>query len=120
MSGELKPCPFCGGQGELTGFAAPEFWVHCSAIGCKAGTEAFGSKERAIAAWNRRATPSQGLDAATVERCAQVAEAFEGSAALERCDDPTSATGSEIADRIRALATDPHQHGAGNGEKHGG
>jgi len=53
---ELLPCPFCGGEAELTGHHAPEFWVHCPVIGCKAGTEAFGSKERAIAAWNHRSS----------------------------------------------------------------
>lgn len=54
MSKELLPCPFCGGPAELTGFKAPEFWVRCPAIGCKASTEGFGSKERAIQAWNTR------------------------------------------------------------------
>lgn len=71
MSGvELLPCAHCGGEAVLTGHGAPEFWVYCPAVGCKAGTEAFGSQERAAAAWNRR-TPAQGLDAATIERCAQ-------------------------------------------------
>lgn len=51
----LLPCPFCGGVPLLMGFNAPEFWVSCVRIGCKAGTEAFGSKDRAIAAWNTRA-----------------------------------------------------------------
>lgn len=51
---ELKPCPFCGGPADLRGQQAPEFWVGCSAIGCKATTEGFGDKARAITAWNTR------------------------------------------------------------------
>lgn len=55
---ELLPCPFCGGDAALRGHQAPEFWVFCDAIGCKASTEAFGSKQRAISAWNTRADPA--------------------------------------------------------------
>lgn len=51
----LKPCPFCGGEAELRGHYAPEYWVGCVKIGCKATTEGFGDKQRAIAAWNQRA-----------------------------------------------------------------
>lgn len=51
---DLLPCPFCGGVAELTGHQAPEFWVRCDRIGCKSSTEAFGSKDKAIAAWNTR------------------------------------------------------------------
>lgn len=43
------------------------------------------------------------LEAETIERCAKVAEDFEGRGALERCDDPTGAIANEIADLIRAL-----------------
>lgn len=50
---ELKPCPFCGGEAELTGFEAPEFWVWCP--NCKASTDAHTCKGGAIEAWNTRA-----------------------------------------------------------------
>lgn len=50
---ELKPCPFCGGEAELTGFDAPEFWVWCP--NCKASTDAHTGKQSAIEAWNIRA-----------------------------------------------------------------
>lgn len=53
----LLPCPFCGGEAELTGHLAPEYWVRCPRIGCKASTEAFGTKSKAMAAWNARTTP---------------------------------------------------------------
>lgn len=59
MQSELKPCPFCGGEAELRGFHAPEFWAACPKIGCKASTEGFGSKGRAIAAWNTRASDAE-------------------------------------------------------------
>lgn len=50
---ELKPCPFCGGEAELTGFDAPEYWVWCP--NCKASTDAHTCKGGAIEAWNTRA-----------------------------------------------------------------
>lgn len=55
---ELKPCPFCGARAE---FATNSYaiWVACSYCQCH-GEE--GSKEEAIAAWNKRAqqpTPEQ-------------------------------------------------------------
>lgn len=50
---ELLPCPFCGGEAELTGFDAPEFWVWCP--NCKASADAHTSKGGAIEAWNTRA-----------------------------------------------------------------
>lgn len=50
---ELKPCPFCGGEAELTGFDAPEVWVWCP--NCKASTDAHTCKGGAIEAWNTRA-----------------------------------------------------------------
>ena len=53
MSEELKPCPFCGGEAELTGFGAPEYWVWCP--NCKASADMHTGMENAIAAWNARA-----------------------------------------------------------------
>lgn len=76
----LLPCPFCGGVPLLMGFNAPEFWVSCVRIGCKAGTEAFGSKDRAIAAWNTRAHSDPRPVAVEIEAAAQLAcEAFYGN-----------------------------------------
>ena len=73
------------------------------------------------------AAPSQGLDAATVERCAQVADQASSanlmrSDELRKSSDPIDVEYSvayhrkhgeakAIAAAIRALATDPHQHG---------
>lgn len=56
---ELLPCPFCGGEAELTGFKAPEFWVWCPS--CKASTDAHTCKGGAIAAWNTRAQTVFGM-----------------------------------------------------------
>lgn len=50
---DLKPCPFCGGEAELAGVNAPEFWVWCPS--CKASTAAHTGKQSAIEAWNTRA-----------------------------------------------------------------
>ena len=48
----LLPCPFCGGEAELTGYNAPEYWVWCP--NCKASADAHTGKENAIEAWNTR------------------------------------------------------------------
>lgn len=56
-------------------------------------------------------TPSQRLDAATVERCAQIAE--EDGTRWFRTDmgHHIGSSYQRTAARIRALATEPHQHG---------
>ena len=46
---ELKPCPFCGGEGKLNNYKTA---VHC--IKCKAHPYYLGSESEAIAAWNTR------------------------------------------------------------------
>lgn len=48
---QLKPCPFCGGAALLMHGGPGNNFVGCTQ--CKATTD-DGSKERAIAAWNRR------------------------------------------------------------------
>lgn len=53
---ELLPCPFCGGEAHII-TAVGESWVLCEK--CRATTEMHASKQLAIAAWNRRAKPSQ-------------------------------------------------------------
>jgi len=59
---ELKPCPFCGGEGEA-GIAynadtgQTEYWITCRGNNCKIypQTAVYKTKKSAIAAWNRRA-----------------------------------------------------------------
>lgn len=75
-----------------------------------------------------RATPSQRLDAATVERCAietRLAEVRKerDSFSPRATESDVYATRRDILDEVvdelegllSALATEPHQHGAGNG-----
>ena len=51
MTEILKPCPFCGGEAELSsGYDC--YFVSCSL--CKAQTEWDMYKEKAIELWNRR------------------------------------------------------------------
>jgi hypothetical protein len=59
------------------------------------------------------ATPSQRLDAATVERCAQVAdgERVEAEATGHPEDRAYNLAIDHVIKAILALATDPHQHG---------
>ena len=98
-SEKLKGCPFCNGPavnvaGEYVTCGSPTF-LDCAGRSVKAEP----------AAWNTRAPADlrSALEAETIERCAKVAEDFEGRGALERCDDPTGAIANEIADLIRAL-----------------
>lgn len=65
MSGELLPCPFCGGEAELTEVMAgtTEGWcptarhrTWCPMDGMEIGGDScWPEREDAIAAWNRRA-----------------------------------------------------------------
>lgn len=61
---ELKPCPFCGGDGKLTGNERDGFHAGCSQCFCEVGEafdrdampdHMFRTKDEAIAAWNTRA-----------------------------------------------------------------
>lgn len=47
---KLKPCPHCGGEAELFGECAPEYWVAC-VIRC---TDSTSNKHKAVEDWNRR------------------------------------------------------------------
>lgn len=54
---ELKPCPFCGAPEKslVLTTAMGESWIKC--LDCHASTEMTGTKESAVAAWNRRYSP---------------------------------------------------------------
>lgn len=50
---ELKPCPFCGGEAELSEYGGPQYLVECPF--CEAGTfTGRVSKDQAIEDWNAR------------------------------------------------------------------
>lgn len=55
---ELKPCPFCGCRPKLfrPGWGVYGNYVQCAARRCKVNpcTDSFPTREKAIAAWNRR------------------------------------------------------------------
>ncbi|HBL0726253.1 Lar family restriction alleviation protein [Serratia marcescens] len=65
---ELKPCPFCGNTAPqlMTPDRIPlgGFMVCCPQPGCQAQCRLSGNRDKAIAAWNRRA----GDSATEVER----------------------------------------------------
>ena len=88
---DLEPCPFCGGEAILRGHQAPEFWIACNGMGCKASTEGFGGMGRAIAAWNTRATCNDSLQVPDprAEVIAVLEEAIKyslGQCSNEECD----------------------------------
>jgi len=53
--GELKPCPFCGGDPEMVQQTKVNWAVMCHDCGAEGG---WGNPSAAIDAWNKRATPS--------------------------------------------------------------
>lgn len=58
MSGELKPCPFCGGKAEVDAYGLTGRVIVIKCLSCGARTRAFDTDikrgENAIEAWNRR------------------------------------------------------------------
>lgn len=78
-AGELKPCPFCGGEAEIIhlddGDNAGGSCVCCTK--CQAsGNVEFGRKENFVENWNRRAHPSP-TPAADADRVRIAVEALE-------------------------------------------
>lgn len=55
MSAEVKKCPFCGGKARHCADMS-DHWFKCSSCDCIGPT--FKSEDKALAAWNRRATVS--------------------------------------------------------------
>lgn len=54
---ELRPCPFCGGIGQLWIVASYTHWmVECGK--CEAHAEVHKERAAAIAAWNKRYPPN--------------------------------------------------------------
>lgn len=56
----LKPCPFCGGEADISdegiGTEPERYWAYCSNPACFVeGTAAYATEAEAIAAWNSRA-----------------------------------------------------------------
>lgn len=81
---------------------------------------AMGAMQKDAESYAERTTLSQGLDAATVERCKAAISKLRQSwfCAGDDCSqfDHGRDEGLQLAqDALAALATDPHQHGAGNG-----
>ena len=54
----LKPCPFCGSHNITAMLGMGEYWVLCSDCNasCNVSGECLPTKEKAITAWNRRAS----------------------------------------------------------------
>jgi hypothetical protein len=91
---EPLPCPFCGcAKIEWLGYLSNSL-LRCTQCGC---TSDDGSRERVIAAWNRR-PPSAREE--VIEECARVAlqvgSQFAGASERRGC--------RKVAQRIRALA----------------
>lgn len=50
---ELKPCPFCGGKACICGLGKYQKEVYCE--NCGTVSDIYGTSQKAIEAWNRRA-----------------------------------------------------------------
>ena len=81
LSEKLLPCPFCGSANVALGHDTVDGTYEIVCLGCAASLPAGDvTKEGAITQWiarSARLRVSDELDAATVERCAQVADAHE-------------------------------------------
>jgi len=72
MTDELKPCPFCGGIAvvkcisDISRPGTDDWWVSCSICRVERPStrksEIVGTRDEAIAAWNRRAYPPAPID----------------------------------------------------------
>lgn len=49
---ELRKCPFCGGEAEISTYYFIEWYIGCGECSCDLGV--FDTKEEAIEAWNKR------------------------------------------------------------------
>lgn len=52
---KLKPCPFCGGELEMSSYCNFGDWFYFAMCPkCRAKSDVFDTPEKAAAAWNRR------------------------------------------------------------------
>ena len=76
MRDELKPCPFCGGEAEITKWHEGYF-AECKKQHCGGTIGAYKTEEEAIEAWNKRSertckvTPSKNLQGIVVCECGE-------------------------------------------------
>lgn len=70
MSGELKPCPFCGGEAKTGGYAiaVEGYWVSCTT--CGVYVDGYPTTTVAVDAWNQRAHPTEGEEIARLREAA--------------------------------------------------
>jgi hypothetical protein len=109
MSEELKPCPFCGGEGEyvignssalsLGGPWAPH--IRCKSCGAKAFSDTEHAKPyyRAIARWNARPLLAPATDAGEVRTYREGVEA-----AAKVCAEWSTMLSMRVDDLIRIRA----------------
>ena len=97
----LNPCPFCGGSEIMLviGEECGSYRLHCRNDACdvEVATYSVETEADAIAAWNRR-TPA-AVEAEVVEKCAKLAEQWEGT------DCSGDYIARTVAEDIRALTS---------------
>ena len=61
MNEELKPCPFCGAEGDITYNYDKKFVPYCTNNDCFLNEIDYGfeTEQEAIESWNRRASDEQ-------------------------------------------------------------
>lgn len=55
---DLLPCPHCGGKEHEIGNGDAGYTITCHSFACRASTGAWATEAEAVAAWNRRSSPS--------------------------------------------------------------
>ena len=105
MAEAMKPCPFCGGPARCdTAVSLGTTWAFCE--GCAAST-ADGSKDYAIAAWNRRAPDEKDAEIARLrEALADLAKQSRRTWNLgAQCGSHWTHLGVAVSKAERALTT---------------
>ena len=76
---ELKPCPFCGGEAEITKWHEGYF-VECREQRCGGTIGAYKTEEEAIDAWNTRKERTCHVRQAYFHDCSDLDNLMEGIA----------------------------------------
>jgi Lar family restriction alleviation protein len=126
---KLKPCPFCGGDGEMSWYAKGNssacagYFVECTS--CSASGEGFDiqgempdrddyTKSRAVAAWNTRSqpsTPPEGWREAVARLIISHDDHTDWSVALEIADAIASISGGVFSSVFVKAEAEAAEHG---------
>lgn len=104
----VKPCPFCGGEAEIikAHLFGGDIYI-CRCVDCVAQSAFCGTKEEAIAAWNRRVCVSEKPETDKTDKAKLV---FPNGAVIEedinKTDDVSKISFNSAVKALRNLPYD--------------